>query len=200
MAERFGEIDKLAMDIVSGSMYSLNFLRNISVAIFDKSVQDMTVREFHAAWLKKVKYTEHSVPYCLGPLLGYLYCGILLSKERWYDFLPESPLKDAPPEWGFTGVKYSSPKNTDPTVKYVVRRLRNALGHGNMAIEVPHDLDYKKDEFEFEKRTVIKFHDEDQRDKSDTFDIEISIDGLISLVKKFQGIVYPSILEEMKTV
>lgn len=69
-----------------------------------------------------------------------------------------------------------------------------------MAIEVPHDLDYKKDEFEFEKRTVIKFHDEDQRDKSDTFDIEISIDGLISLVKKFQGIVYPSILEEMKTV
>lgn len=200
MAERFGEIDRLAMDIISGSMYSLNFLRNISVAIYDNRVQDMTVREFHAAWLKKVNYSGHSVPYCLGPLLGYLYCGILLSKERWYDFLPESPLKDAPPEWGFTGVKYSSPKKPDPSVKYVVRRIRNALGHGNIIIEVPHDLEYKKDEFEFEKRTLIKFQDEDIRDKSDIFCIEISIDGLSSLVKKLQGLVYPEILKDMKTV
>ena len=89
MTKSYGQTDKLAMDIISGSMYSLNFLRNISMAIFDKRIKDMTVREFHAAWLKKATYTEHSVPYCLGSILGYLYCGILLSKERWYVSCPK---------------------------------------------------------------------------------------------------------------
>lgn len=200
MAKSFGEIDRLAMDIISGSMYSLNFLRNISVAIFDQRREDMTVREFHTAWLKKAKYTEHSVPYCLGSILGYLYCGILLSKERWYDLLPEDPIKDAPSEWGFTGVKYNSPKKPNPSIKYAIRRIRNALGHGNMSIDVPHDLDYRKDEFEFEKRTSIRFYDEDPKDKSDVFEIEISIDGLSALVKKFQGLVYPEIIKDMGQV
>lgn len=200
MGKSFSEVDRLAMDIISGSMYSLNFLRNISVAIFDHRIEDMTVREFHTAWLKKTKYTEHSVPYCLGSILGYLYCGILLSKERWYDFLPEDSLKDAASGWGLASVKYNSPKKPDPSIKYVIRRMRNALGHGNISINVPHDLDYRKDEFEFEKRTFIRFYDEDLWDKADVFEIEISIDGLKALVKKFQGLVYPEIIKDLGQV
>lgn len=197
MGKCLGEIDKLAMDIISGSMYSLNFLRNISVAIFDQRIEDISVREFHTAWLKKVKNTEHSVPYCLGSILGYLYCGILLSKERWYDLLPEVPITSAPSEWGLAGVKYHSPKRSDPSIKHVIRRIRNALGHGNISMDVPCNLDYRKDKFEFEKRTFIKFYDEDSRDKFDVFEIEISIDGLSALVKKFQGLVYPEIIKDM---
>ena len=200
MAKSFGKIDKLTMDIISGSMYSLNFLRNISVAIFDPRIEDMTVREFHTAWLKKAKYTEHSVPYCLGSILGYLYCGILLSKERWYDLLPEDPINNAPSEWGLAGVKYHSPKTPNPSIKDTIRRMRNALGHGNTSINVPPDLDYRKSEFEFEKRTFITFHDKNWKDKSDVFEIEISIDGLSKLVKTFQGLVYPEIIKDMGQV
>ncbi len=194
------EIDKIAMDIISGNMYSLNFLRNMSVAIFDQRIKDMTVREFHAEWLKKCKYTEHSVPYCLGSIFGYLYCGILLSKERWYDLLPEDCIKYAPAEWGLTGVGYKSPKKTDPSIKYAIRRMRNALGHGNISIKVPHDLDHKKDEFDFEKRTTVKFFDSDPRDSSDVFEIEISIEGLSAMVKKFQEIAYREIIKDIGTV
>ncbi len=190
------EIDKIAMDIISGSMYSLNFLRNVSVAIFDKRIEDMTVREFYESWLKKTKYTEHSVPYCLGSIFGYLYCGILLSKERWDDLLPEDYIKDASAEWGLVGVKYNSPKKLNPSIKNTIRRMRNALGHGNISINVPHDLDYRKDEFEFEKRTSVKFYDEDPRDSFDVFEIEISIEGLSMLVKKFQGIAYREIIKD----
>lgn len=197
MAKTFEEIDRLAMDVIFGSMYSLNFLRNISVAIFDQKIEDMTVREFHAAWLKKAKYTQHYVPYCLGAILGNLYCGILLSKQRWYDLLPEDSIKDAPPEWGFADAKYNSPKKPDPSIKYAIRRIRNALGHGNISIEVPNDLDYRKDEFAFEKGSSIRFYDEDLREKSDVFEIEIPIDGLSALVKKFQGLVYPQIIKGM---
>jgi hypothetical protein len=200
MAKSFGEFDRLVMDIISGSMNSLNFLRNISVAIFDKSIEDMTVREFHTAWLKKRKYTEHSVPYCLGSILGYLYCGILLSKERWYDLLPEDPIEDAPSEWGLAGVKYNSPKKPNPSIQYAIRRIRNALGHGNISIDVPADLDYRKDEFELEKRTSIRFYDQDRRDESDVFEIEIPIAGLSELVKKLHGLVYPEIIKDMGQV
>lgn len=190
------DIDKIAMDIISGSMYSLNFLRNISVAIFDQRIMDMTVREFYTAWLKKSKFTQHSVPYCLGSIFGYLYCGILLSKERWYDLLPEVCIKDAPAEWGLVGVKYNSPKKADPSIKYTIRRIRNALAHGNISINVPHDLDYRKDEFEFEKRTTVKFYDKDQ----DVFEIELSIEGLSTLVKKFQEIAYREIIKDINSV
>ena len=194
------DIDKITMDIISGSVYSLNFLRNISVAIFDQRIKDMTVREFYAEWLKKSKYTEHSAPYCLGSIFGYLYCGILLSKERWYDLLPEDCIKDAPAEWGLVGVNYNSPKKPDPSIKYTIRRMRNALGHGNISINVPHDLDYRKDEFEFEKRTTVKFYDKDQRDSSDVFEIEISTEGLSMLVKKFHGIAYREIMKDINRV
>jgi len=198
MANRFDESDKLFMDVVSGAMYSLNFLRNISVAIFDPKIQDMTVREYHAAWLKKANFTDHLVPYSLGSIVGYLYCGILLSKECWYDLLPDEPLENASPEWGFAGAKYNAPKKPKPTIKYVVRRIRNALGHGNIKINVPHDLDYRKDEIDLEKRISIRFYDEDYRDKSDVFDIEMSIQDLSALVKKFQGFVYPQIINEIE--
>ena len=46
-------------------------------------------------------------------------------------------------------------------------------------------------------RTFIRFCDEDPGDKSDVFEIEISIDGLSALVKKFQGLVYPEIIKDM---
>jgi len=193
MDRTFGQNDRLSIDILSGSMYSLNFLRNISVAIFDKAVDDMTVRDFHSVWLKDTNYTDHFVPYCLGSIMGYLYCGILLAKERWFDFLPEDSLKDATDKWGLAEAKCTSPKKPDPSVKYVVRRMRNALGHGNITINVPHDLDYKKDEFDFEKRSSIVFKDENVRDRSDVFSIEVTIYSLVTLVTTFYEVVYPEI-------
>lgn len=194
------ESDNIAMDIISGSMYSLDFLRNISAAIFDHRIKDMTVRDFHAEWLKKIQYSGHSVPYCLGSIFGYLYCGILLSKARWCKLLPEDSVNTAPSEWGFVGTKYNSPKKPNPTIQYVVRRIRNALGHGNISINVPHDLNHRKDDFEFEKRTIIKFYDEDFRDSSDIFEIEISIEGLSMLVKKFQAIAYQEATKNIENV
>ena len=74
------------------------------------------------------------------------------------------------------------------------------MGHGNISINVPPDLDYRKDEFEFEKRTFITFYDEHRRDKSDVFEIKISIDGLSMLVKKFQALVFPEIIKDMGNV
>lgn len=75
-----------------------------------------------------------------------------------------------------------------------MRRIRNALGHGSVEVNVPPDLDYRKDEFEFEKRTTVRFIDENSKDKTDLFEIEMPIDDLYMLVKKFHGIVFSEII------
>ena len=190
--------EKLAMDILSSSMYSLNFLKNITVAIFDPNLKSLRLDEFYDRWVIKCGFSEdetHHLPYSLGPIIGYLYCGVLLAKEKWFNLLPEDRIDKANPEWGFSSVKYSSPKNHSPTIKYSFRRMRNALGHGHIIMRVPQNFEKNKnDKDDFEKKVTLKFHDEDPRDPTDTFDIEISLFGLATAIRRFHAITYANVI------
>ena len=190
--------EKLAMDIFTSSMYSLNFLKNITVAIFDPELKSLKVGDIYSQWLKKSGFskidTAHT-PYSLGAIIGYLYCGILLAKEKWFDLLPEEKIEDASPDWGFSSVNYRSPQESSPTIKYAIRRMRNALGHGNILFNVPNGIYRdKSDKYDFEKKVSIKFHDENIRKPGDTFDIEISLFGLTNAIKKFHRIAYADVI------
>ena len=69
--------------------------------------------------------------------------------------------------------------------------MRNALGHGNILINVPPGIKRdKNDKDDFEKKVTMKFHDEDPWKPGDTFDIEITLFGLATAIRKFQGIAY----------
>lgn len=70
--------EKLAMDIVTGCMYSSNFLKNISVAIFDPNLKSLGIGEVYDQWLRKCGFPTGVIPYNLGSIIGYIYCGILL--------------------------------------------------------------------------------------------------------------------------
>ena len=39
--------EKIAMDIFTGSMYSLNFLKNVTTAIFDQELQSLKISEVY---------------------------------------------------------------------------------------------------------------------------------------------------------
>lgn len=183
------EYEKNAMDVFSSSMHSLGFLRNITTAIFDNNVRSMTVREFYDIHAKFSKNTEF-IPYHFGPIVGNLYCGLLLAKEYWLDLLPDDELPMSDPEWCLSDVTCTSPKQAKPTVKYVIRRIRNALGHGSFVINFPEGTKKGTDKHGYEKKLTIKFHDENQRDSSDTFDIELSLYRLFKIIKKFHAIAY----------
>lgn len=195
------EQETLAMDILTGSMYSLNFLRNLTTAIFDPKLQLLTVREVYDQWLKKAGFTgsprEPSVPYNFGPIIGFLYCGILLAKEKWFDLLPEVPVDESAPEWGLRTSNFSCPKTPSPSIKYILRRMRNALGHGNIEISFPKDAQKDNhDKYDFEKRMILHLHDVDPRNPDDTFDIQISLLELSIAIKKFHSIAYPKIISK----
>ena len=186
--------EKLAMDIITGSMYSTNLLKNFTVAIFDPNLKSLTIGELYEQWKKMCGFPEdynNYIPYSFGSIVGYLYCGILLSKEKWFDLLPEDKIDEANIEWGFSSATYSCPKKPSPTIRYAIRRMRNALGHGNILINVPKGIKRdKKDKDDFEKKITLKFHDVDPRNPGDTFDIEIPLLGLSAAIKKFHSITY----------
>lgn len=192
--------EKIAMDILTGSMYSLNFLKNITTAIFDPKLQSLKVGEIYDQWLRMTGLSEiHEthripIPYNFGSIIGYLYCGVLLAKEKWFDFLPEDKIDGSSPDWGFSSITYSAPQEPSPTIKYVFKRIRNALGHGHILIDVPIDVQKNEsDKYDFEKKITLKFHDENQRKPGDTFDIEITLLGISTAIKKFHSITYPHV-------
>ncbi len=131
------------------------------------------------------------IPYSFGAIVGNLYCGILLAKEQWFELLPEDSLDDSSENWGFESAKYCSPIKPAPTIKYAFRRIRNALGHGNININFPSDTQRDpKDKADFEKKLTIKFHDVHPRNTKDTFDMEISLLGLLTAIREFHKIAY----------
>lgn len=187
--------EKIAMDILTGSMYSLNFLKSITTAVFDPTLESLTVRELYNQWLRKTGFSDireaPHIPYNFGAIIGYLYCGILLAKENWYDLLPEDKIAGSSPDWGFSTATYFAPQEPCPTIKYAFSRIRNALGHGHILINVPTDIRRdKNDKEDFEKKIALKFHDVNKYKPGDTFDIEITLLGLVTAIKKFHSITY----------
>jgi hypothetical protein len=192
--------EKIAMDVLTGSMYSLNFLKNVTTAIFDPKLDSLKVGEIYEQWLRRTGlsdiYETHRIPipYNFGAIVGYLYCGVLLAKEKWFDLLPEDKIDSSSADWGFSSATYTSPKEPFPTIKYAFRRIRNALGHGHILINFPSNIPKNEnDKYDFEKKMTLKFHDENPRNPNDTFDIEITLLGLATAIKKFHSIAYPHV-------
>ena len=198
MAEDINSIkEKTIMDIVTGSIYSLNFLKNITEAIFDPHLKSLPIGEIYEQWHKMCGYPKGVIPYNLGVIMGNLYCGILLAKEQWFDLLPEDKLEESNSDWGFSSAKYYSPQNSYPTIKYAFRRMRNALGHGNIFFDFASRIKKNsKDKADFEKKLTVKFHDINQRDANDIFDIEISLLGLLTAIRQFHSIAYIHVTKE----
>ncbi len=179
--------EKDGVDLVTNAMYSLSFLQSINDHIFFEKSDTMTVGQFYNKWLKDITAIEPKVPFSLGAILGYLYIGILFTKEHWFDLLPDIEYSQVDTSWGISNTEYISPKNPNPTFKYVVRRIRNALGHGYVIIDTPKVLKDKGDRF---TKVYLKFHDVNSRDADDTFDVRLSIEQLFKFVKAFQSLVY----------
>ena len=178
--------EKDALDFITSSMFSLGFLKNISDIIFSPNKYKVTVGQFYDQWIKNCGAQNIKIPFSLGAILGDLYCGILFAKENWIDLLPDVDFRSVDPKWGISGLTFTASKVTNPNLKYLVKRIRNALGHGNIEVNVPKGIEKN----EITAKVTIDFHDENMRDSSDTFDMTCSLDQLSTFVKEFQSIIH----------
>ncbi|KJF94105.1 HEPN family nuclease [Photobacterium angustum] len=189
------ENEKDAIDLVTGSMFSVDFLKGISDLIFSEHADQVTVSEFYSEWLRNSGSEEHQIPFSLGIITSYLYTGILLTKERWFDLIPDDSSQEKLTEWGLSSIYYTSAKNSSPSIRYVIKRMRNALGHGNIKIDVPKESFNKS---EVMQKVYFEFYDENMRDSSDTFHARANLESLTSIVRNIQGIAHKDIRERVQ--
>lgn len=188
------EEERNAIDYVTQAMYSTAFLHNVTEVIFSPQADHVTLGAFYRQWLAHVQAPEVKIPFSPGAVLGYLMVGILWTKEHWHDFVPDVDVRSADTEWGITTCRPVTPKCPNPTLRYVVRRIRNSVGHGRAILHVPSDV--KKENF-LQKATLC-FKDTNPRDSGDTFEVTATLDELSRFVRKFQITVHADIKRRME--
>lgn len=184
------EQEKDAVDIVTNSMFSLSFLSEITKIIFGPDKYNVSVGEFYDKWIEATKASETKIPYSLGSIIGYLYCGLLITKENWFDLLPDQEISALEDDWGLSGVTFDAPKCKKQNIRYLIRRIRNALGHSWFNFNFPPE---KLTPENVHQKVSITFHDQDVRDNSDTFEVTLTLSQLQKLVQKLQSIVHTAI-------
>ena len=192
MANKTVEHERDAVDLITDCMYSLGYLQSISDATFSDEKNQVTVGQFYAEWLKASGCPRIIIPFNPGIFLAYLYVGILYAKENWFELLPNDAIEHCQDDWGLRGAPINCPKQSSPSIRYAVRRIRNSLGHGHPTVSIPQDI--SKDQMF--ARISISFHDKSVRDASHTFDIVLTLDQLVRLVKKFQSVVHRHVREK----
>jgi len=181
------EID--AIDLLTNSMNSMSFLYEISNVIFSSDRDKITVGGFYDAWIRNIGSSVDRVPINLGIILGYLYCGFLYTKENWDYLLPDIAFVDADEKYGIITDNFIC-RVQNPNVRYVVRRIRNALAHGNIFLNVP---DYITTKEQLYSDVTIRFKDINQKDSKDIFEIELSINQLTKFIHTFQEVIYQNV-------
>jgi len=125
-----------AVDNVTNAMFSGGFLDSISLLVNTPRGHDLSVGDFYEQWLAGASPKQRKLPISPGIIVGLLYLALVYGKELWFDQLPDVPVCQAEEAWGITRAMYSCPKESRPSLRYVVRRLRNAMAHGNVTVHV----------------------------------------------------------------
>ena len=98
-----------AVDHITECMFSVDFLKSISDAIFEHR-SELTVGQFYDTWFKATGSTRKVlIPFNPGIGLALLYVGILFAKENWFDLVPDVELSKSDPAWGLKNAAVTAP-------------------------------------------------------------------------------------------
>jgi hypothetical protein len=179
------EDEKDYIDIVTHAMLSTGFLADLTAVLASGQADQVSVGQFYREWCKKANATDF-VPFSLGAVFGHLCAGIMFVKENWFDLIPEDDITTHGAAWGLDASKMDPGPKTKMNVRGVVRRLRNAIGHGNFRFHVPEGVTRQG----MMRDVKIEMWDVDTRDSADTFSAKASLDEVCTLVKALQKTVH----------
>lgn len=182
------EREKDAVDLVTNNMITLDFLEQLTLAIRSPLGPTISVAQFYNDWLSQRQLPEHKPPFNLGVIAGYLYVGLLLTKENWADLIPSDRIDALGPEWGLTGVSCLG-TDSNPPVAQFVRRVRNAMGHARFAFRVPPEFTPQN----VHDTVTVTFEDVNTRNPSDRFGVTLKLVQVEKLIKEFQGRIHKSV-------
>lgn len=185
--------EKDAVDLVTDGMFSLDFLKSITDVIFSEQRNNITVGDFYDEWLRGSGASAHKIPFNLGAIVAYLYCGLVLTKELWEDLVPDEPVSSVTSDWFLSKITFSAPSQRNPSARDILRLIRNSLSHGSIGLNVPKDI---SDRSQLMQRTSVRFQDANPRGPEDVFDAEANLDTLAHFIKKFHSEIHLYVREK----
>src|SRR5262249_50213090 len=120
-----------AVDSMTHAMLSSSMLLAFSHIAFSERRDELTVGQFFDSFMK-THQSERFRPFNEGVIRGMLYW-LMFMKENWWDLVPEDDLA----AWGIAPIRMVIPRSPNPSLRYFVRRVRNAMGHSAPDITVP---------------------------------------------------------------
>jgi HEPN pEK499 p136 len=178
---------------LTSCMFSIGFLDDISKVIVNDNENKFSLIDFYSYWIKH-RQVPNLLPITSGVIMGYLFMGILFSKEIWFDLIPDVPIAESEHKWCLYKYRPICPKMKKPTLKYVIRRIRNSLGHGYAKTKY---FEYLKNRDKL-NNMEIEFYDQNTKDPKDTFTIEIKLNDLRGFIQQFQDEIYKKVI--LKTI
>jgi HEPN pEK499 p136 len=168
-------------DQVTHMMLSASLLGALMDSLLSGHADSTTVRQFCKEWAGTIQ-SKRFVPFNPGLILGYLYLAILYVQEKWTDAAPDaSPTDPTQAAWGLSSARIAAPKNKTPTIRYILRRIRNSLGHARVDIIWPPNLPIA----DILSKVTLVFHDVNLRDPTDTFEVELNVKDAFQLARKY---------------
>ena len=86
----------------------------------------------------------------------------------------------------------TAPKEPNPTIRYVVKRIRNSLGHARHHWTILPGISRN----EILSKVTWSFHDVKGSDSSNTFDVTLTLGQLDKLVRKFHSVIHKQFHEK----
>jgi hypothetical protein len=123
--------EKYAVDYMTHAMLSASLLEKFTNLVFSDQRDKITVGAFYDSF-NTTHQSQRFRPFNEGIILGFLYW-LLFAKENWPALVPDGDLTT----WNINPVRLLAPEEPHPNLKYLVRRTRNALGHGTPRFTVP---------------------------------------------------------------
>lgn len=179
------------IDNVSISKNSLDFIDSIGRAVYSVDRDYVYTEQLYKEWTERPYETEREIYVTLESIIGYIYCGIMYTKENMYDLLPDIDLNYKGDVWGIATPSYKIPKCHNPKLRYAIRRIRNSFSNRTFRINVPKNICSK----DILVDTKIFFYDENSDDKDDIFEMELCIGELANFVRAFMSEIYKNIKE-----
>jgi hypothetical protein len=180
--------EQAAVDYMTHAMLSASLLLELSAKVYSEEGNRVTIRQFYDGF-NQTHASNRFRPFNEGVILGLLNW-IMFAKENWYDLV----LNDDFSTWGINPSRFDVP-NPNPkdsgntrTLQYFVRRLRNALGHGNVSVKVP--LGAKLATMMTD--ITISFHDVS---KADTFDVELTLEEAYNVARNLHKIIHTDVAQ-----
>jgi hypothetical protein len=167
------ENEKYAVDYMTHGMLSASLLEQLTEVAYSGKRDTMTIGEFCDSF-NTMHHSQRFRPFNEGVILGFLYW-VVFARANWPDLVPNDDLST----WQVFPVRLVAPKEPKPKLRYFVRRLRNALGHGAPTFHVPSETTPAS----MATAVTITFNDVDPRDKADTFEAELTLKDAFQIAK-----------------